>query len=165
MKKIVLILTLYILTFLIYSCKGPEGPAGPPGKDGKDGETDKQIRMELAVWNGGTEDNQWTSVLGLIKFDKRNYIGVDSIIFVANIYTYDTTNFCIAELFNYDGGIVIQNSTIQSNTLYSYISFTQSGNIYQTLPDKEINIGLRFRSSVKGKTSGIAYRYLFLYRK
>jgi hypothetical protein len=161
MKKVVFISALFLFSFIIYSCTGPAGPAG---KDGKDGGYDKQIRIDIES-AGNTGDDFWHSNLALIKFDKRNYVGVDSIIFVANIYTDDTAIYGIAELFNYDDGSTIQNSTLQSNSPYNSNIFTQSENIFQSLPAKEINLGIRTKSSVSGKSMGLGRHYLFLYRK
>jgi len=175
MKKFLCILTFMLSYLLINSCKGPEGPAGPAGKDGAgvpgpagkdgiDGQTDKQIRLTL-LYPMQTTSDQWIWYLGLIKFDKRNYVGVDSIIFVAQIYSDDTTNYCIAELINNNDTSLIKNSTIKTNKIFKENLYISSGNLYQSFPDKEIDVGVRIRSSIKGFHSTIFYCYLFLYRK
>ena len=135
-------------------------------KDDNDIAYDKQIRLEIdgSVSSNSTawqisEYETWT----LINFNKRNYIGVDSIVFFGSLYTSDTNNTVYLELYNMTDSVPIQNTTLTSNNS-DYI-FMHTNNIYDYLPDHDINLGLRVRSQNEGiGVSSGARSYLFLYR-
>ena len=127
---------------------------------------DKQIRLEIdgsvssnsTAWQI-TEYETWT----LINFNKHNYIGVDSIVFFGSLYTSDTANTVYLELYNMTDSTPILN-TILTSKINDYI-FMSTGNIYNYLPDHDINLGLRVRSEKEGvAVSSGARSYLFLYR-
>lgn len=127
---------------------------------------DKQIRLEIdgSVSNSSTE---WLitpyETFTLINFNKHNYIGVDSIVFFGSLYTSDVTNTVYLELYNMTDSTSIQNTTLTSN-MNDYI-FMSTNNIYDYLPDHEVNLGLRIRSQKEGiGVSSGARSYLFLYR-
>lgn len=150
-----------------YVCNGEnghEGPMGQDGQDGLDGNTDKQIRLKLEF---GGNTTSATPVIGvaLIKFSKKNYVGVDSIILVANPYVADQTNTAIVELYNITDNEPVSNSMLTSNNLYSDTGYWQTGNIYNGLPDKEITLGLSMRSANQGMFAASGLCYLLLYRR
>lgn len=127
---------------------------------------DKQIRLEIdgSISNSSSEWlNTQYETYTLINFNKHNYIGVDSIVFFGSLYTSDVNNTVYLELYNMTDSTPIQNTTLTSN-INDYI-FMSTDNIYDYLPDHEINLGLRVRSQNEGiGVSSGARSYLFLYR-
>ena len=169
MKKIAAFLLIIFALVSFYTCFDNEGPAGPPGKDGKDGDYDKQICIPFPFTGSyGTSRSQYTylSSSAIIKFNKNNYIGVDSIIFVPHIDAWmGDDNYCIAEIFNLTDSTEILNSLVKTNSKNRI--WVESGNIYDSFPEKEIDICVRFKSLKDGDDYrvGINRAWLFLYRK
>lgn len=158
---------IFVASIIIFSCKGPQGPVGPHGPAGSDAIDSmyiKELRLDLK-FSASTNVDSWTaSMFCYYKFDKRNYPGVDSIIFIAFPYTLDTNTYSMVKLFNWDTGEDIPNSIIQSNHLPADNFYVASVNLYKYLPDSAINIGIKMKISNKGS----AYAnntYLCLYRK
>ena len=138
-----------------FLCNGQSSPA------------DKQILFNFGYAANTTSTS---TVVGgeLIKFSKRNYPNVDSIILVANPYVADATNTAIMELFNITDKIAISNSTITTNYAApstSFGPFVQTGNLYNSLPDKEISLGISLKSGTAGKFAATGHCFLILYRK
>lgn len=129
---------------------------------------DKQIRIRFGGLDIATDSDEWTKTryetLTLIKFNKNNYPGVDSIIFTPSAYSNAAGINCYVQLYNLTDNVPIENSTVQSD-VYDYI-FIDSGNIYNYLPDKEIDLAIRIKSGRKGTivSTGVV-NHLFLYRK
>lgn len=111
--------------------------------------------------------NSTTLIYGgeLLKFSKKNYVGVDSIILVSNAYVGDQANTSIVELYNITDNIPIANSKIITNNLWSPTGFLQTGNLYNELPDKEITVGISLKSGNAGMFAATGSAYLILYRK
>lgn len=132
--------------------------------NGADGSSDKQIFLPIP--NAGSNTSSSTPVItgSLIKFNKDNYAGVDSIIFVADPYVADVSNTSIVELYNITDGEIITNSKLSSSSLFNQRSFIQTGNLYNNLPGKEIIIGIRQYSAKEGFFAASGSSYLFLYR-
>ena len=133
--------------------------------NGVDGGYDEQIRF---VMQGGATT---TSSIGtirhetLVKFDIRNYIGVDSIIFVANPYVLNASNFAFVELYNSTDDEVITNSLLTSNNLGNDAELINTSNLINEFPKKEISIGIKLRSSLEGEFSASGTSsHLFLFR-
>ena len=164
MKKIMLFLSILILIIPLNNCTGPEGPAGPPGKDAT---MEKQIRLtfELTTW-GVPYDSVYTilSCCSIPKFNITNYLDVDSVVFFAYISAEGENNYCIVDLFNLTDSIAIKNSLLKTNLDGEYV---ETGNIYNNLPKKEIDLAIRIRSSYYNTEShvNIGHAYLFLYRR
>ena len=173
MKKITLILSILFLLIAVNTCTGPEGPAGPSGKDGedgKDGTMEKQIRIPF--WTGGTcimldgNNKEYINIsISIIKFNINNYIDVDSVIFVADINAFVYDNYFPADLFNLTDSIAIMNSSIKTKS--SSREIVETGNIFNSLPKKEIDIGIRLRTlNIENKNWVVIWRaWLILYRK
>jgi len=132
--------------------------------NGQNGLMDKQIFLSLG-FSGNTTSTTPISGGELIKFSKKNYPGVDSIIFVANPYVADITNTSIVELFNVTDNVPINNGKITTSRLYDAQAFLQTGNVYNQLPDKEITLGIRFSSGTSGKFAATGSCFLILYRR
>lgn len=152
-----------------------EGPAGPSGKDGAQ---DKQIIFHFD-FPYASQNLEGFPYLVLAKFDKRNFVGVDSIILVANPTVEDKGSpgtFCLMDVYNLTDDVPIANSLISSNRpqdslnnstkFYGANTYLQSGNFYSSLPNKEINLGIRIRTSTKGVTAhGASKCFIILYRR
>lgn len=129
--------------------------------------TDKQVRLEIGESNVGTNSTDWSSTpfqtYRLIKFNKLNYINVDSITFVPSMYTTDVTNKVFVQLYNWTDNIEIGKSELTSNT-NDWI-FKESKNLYDQLPNKEIILGIRLKSESSDYTVSTGIRsYLFIYK-
>lgn len=137
-------------------CSGPDGI--------NSGEQDKQIVLHL----GGSKSISQTPNLGLdpiIKFKKSNFTGVDSIVFIAVPYVSDPSFEAVVDLYNVTDEAGITGSEIISNQLLNVNGFLQTGNLYNQIPDKEITLVTRTRSTKEGAYAGCYYAYLVLYRK
>ena len=118
-----------------YVCNGQNGQSG----------ADKQTFLPI-YWSANTTST--TPIIGgeLLKFSKKNYVGVDSIILVANPYVADQTNTAEIEVYNMTDNVPIANSKIVTNNLFSSTGFLQTGNLYSAFPDKEIRVGISLKS-------------------
>lgn len=129
---------------------------------------DKQIRIRFGGLDIATDSDEWTKTryetLTLIKFNKNDYPGVDSIIFTPSAYSNASGINCYIQLYNLTDNVPIENSTVQSD-VYDYI-FIDSGNIYDYLPDKEIDLAIRIKSERRGTivSTGVI-NYLFMFRR
>jgi hypothetical protein len=157
MYNLLIIKTLFFL-FLLNACTINE--VGPPGQNGV---SDKQIRFPLGN-NIGTElttPQATDSQFDLIKFDKRNYVSVDSIVFSSRMRVSDGADSCIVELFNVTDNQVITSSKIRTNA--TTFTWQDSPNLYSNLPSKQITLAVRVRSKI-GKSVEGGQSFLFLYR-
>ena len=124
--------------------------------------------IRIPLYNGGTT----TSAMGvsgptLYNFNKANYPGLDSIIFVANPYVYvagETT--ATLELFNMEDNVVIEGSRLSSTRVYDFLDVQTSKNLYNVIPNKTINIGATLKTRVEGKfAAAMGGGYLILLPK
>jgi hypothetical protein len=135
-------------------------------------ENDKQLRLELGAPNVMTASQEWVQIpfetWMLVKFNKLNYSDVDSITFVPSIgmVNYNSVEppaTAHVELFNVTDDEPIAGSELQSD-VYGYL-FKESGDIYDALPNKEITLSIRVKSSNPLVMGGTGYvSYLFIYR-
>ena len=148
---------IFITTFFI-ACEGPTGPNGKDGVDGingtngnngENGGYDKQLRL---YFNGYwiTNGSAWEllpSYTHLLKFNKLNYVDVDSIIFVATLREQDgnPNNTCQVKLFNVTDNADIVNTQLEATG--TELVWRESGNIFSVLPSKEITLGIMIKSS------------------
>lgn len=136
-------------------CNGANGING--------GEHDKLIVMPL----GGSASLSQTPDIGqdpIIKFKKSNFVGIDSIVFVAVPYVSDPSFQSVVDLYNVTDTVSITGSEIVSNQTFNINGFIQTGNLYNEIPDKEITLVTRTRSTREGAYAGCYYAYLVLYR-
>ncbi len=137
-------------------CNGANGVSG--------GEQDKLIVLPL----GGSRSISQTPNIGqdpIIKFKKGNFLGVDSIVFVTVPYVSDPSFQAVVDLYNVTDDVAITGSEIISNQLLDVNGFVQTGNLIDQIPDKEITLVTRTRSTREGAYAGCYYAYLVLYRK
>lgn len=134
-----------------------------PVCNGQSSMGDKQIVLPL---NFAANTTNTQPVIGgdLIKFNKNYYPGVDSITLIGNPYVGQTTNTSRIELYNLTDGVVIANSLIETSKLYNERSFLETGNLFDFLPDKEIQVGIRLQSAINGQFAASGTCFLVLYR-
>lgn len=113
-----------------------------------DSTQDKEVRIEFPIHNltmGGlysyiflTEDTY------IYDFDKRDYLGVDSITFNFNGFL---RSGALVRLYNITDSIIINGSIVRTNT--DFKGELHSKNIYNSLPEKKITIAIRYTSGAK----------------
>ncbi len=131
--------------------------------NGIDGAVDEQIRLVIFPSSFRRVTSTTGILLGeLIEFDIGNYPGIDSAVFTARIRSLESTTNAIAELYNSTDEVVIDNSTVMTNSISDVTVF--SGNIYDDLPSQKVNLNVRLRSEADGTAVINGKAYLFLYR-
>ena len=131
---------------------------------------DKQIQFYFPILFSNQTITPEITLGRINKFNKHNYIGVDSIIFMANPSVIgDTSNYSIVTLYDLTDSVLIAGSTVSNNVHDNQSTYVQSGNIYNALPDKEITLAATIRSkrdvSGTGNVAQVTNGYLILYRK
>ncbi len=130
--------------------------------NGVDGGFDEQIYIYLLGEYSNSSSTYSVEGLCLIDFDKSRYLDVDSIVFVASPYTFSTTG--LIDLYNVTDNESISNSEVTTTNGVSDRELIKSGNIYQSLPSKGIDIGVRVKSEPAGGTSYSGEMFLVMYR-
>ena len=122
--------------------------------NGENSLQDQQLRLLLAA--SGTQNGVGTSntagdFFGLIiKFDKRNYPEVNSIVFSPHVFNGNSANQTFVELYNITDDVVIVNSTLSPSSTAGSLEtaeILESANLFDDLPEKEITLSIRLRSS------------------
>lgn len=157
MKKNHLLLILIICFSLLSACTINE--IGAPGIDG---DYDKQIRFPLGENRSTTDSLRTNEQYDLIKFNKTNYIKVDSIVFVSRLRANIDQDTCYVDLYNATDKIVIASARLESDT--TVFQLKQTKNIYNAIPAKEISLGVIIKSRNKTTLVEGGQSYLFLYR-
>ena len=99
----------------------------------------------------------------LIDFNINNYVGVDSVVFGAYMYTSDNSAKCIVELYNKSNGSVITNSEVSTNET-SETFVTTTVNFIDEFPTEKIDLGVRVRSEIEEVNVTLTKPLLLLYR-
>ncbi|WP_158976595.1 hypothetical protein [Cellulophaga sp. L1A9] len=132
--------------------------------NGLDGIINEEIRLKIVegIGTAATTSSDTPIIISGISFDKRNFDNVSSIFFESDPYVSNSSNFALVELYNLTGSTGINNSLIRTNNLLSLKEALRSNDIFNELPEEEINLGIRFSSEVDGafSASGIAYLVL-----
>lgn len=149
-----------------YICNGTDG-----------GGFDKVTVLDFA-YASGTSSSEWTIAeygggLDVYNFNISNYPGVDSVVFIAFLGTYDINSRCFVELFNKTDNVAINNSILESNRYVADnpanppYEMKQTGNIYHDLPkNKEITLTFRIKSEVQNVQVLTGFScYLYLYKR
>ena len=135
--------------------------------NGIDGIINEEIQIKL-VGGIGSAANSLSStpitVQGNSSFDIRNFVNVDSVVFVSDPYVGNNTNFALVELFNFTDNQVIANTLIRTNNLNEEKKQLKTVNIFDQLPKKQLILGIKLSSEVNGQFSASGLPYLFLYR-
>lgn len=138
--------------------------------NGIDGGFDEQIRLLMytsinAIFSTNGPPKIWRE---FIDFDKRNYIGVDSIIFIPSLRAAGPDNPVTVKLYDLTNDRVINNSAVVSTNSTQSVSM-KSPNIFNDLPEQKINLGIQISlEDVNCRTCGFGFfsgpTYLMLYR-
>jgi len=138
----------------------------------KESETyyDKLVRIEIPTNGNSTTSSEWSRNIpgyNLSDFSKEDYRNVDSIVFVSTMRSDYVGNIynsakCIVELMNMTDTVAIENSLIESKSVV--LDYFYSKNIYNSLPSKRIDLGIRIRSEIEGIPVFYGYSYLYIYR-
>jgi hypothetical protein len=142
-----------------------------------DSNLDRQLMLSFGSVDYGNINSTPSLVFAKIyKFNKHDYSGVDSIVFMANPNMsfagnpgFDHTDSCIVTLYNVTDNVPIAGGQFRSNNTDANV-FVQTGNLYNALPDKEITLGIMIQST-KDETANsvtaaqVSRAYLFLFRK
>ena len=134
--------------------------------DGIDGGFDLQIRLIILGYGDstGASTSSIRQIGKLIDFDKRNWIGVDSIVFTPSMYS-ETNNLAFAELYDLTNDEVIANSTV--STTSTAVTHVKSVNIYDDLPEEEVDLTIQIRAENSDPNTRVdmtGKSYLILYR-
>jgi hypothetical protein len=137
--------------------------------NGIDGGFDEQIRLLMLSGATGINTRGGAPRIGgeLIDFDKRNWIGVDSIVFIPRLSAEMPNNAVIAELYDLSNNRIIDNSIVSTNS--TELIHVESQNIFSDLPEEEIDLAIRVTSENISGTNVLtgyvlANSYLMLYR-
>jgi hypothetical protein len=152
-----------VITALLISCEGPTGPNGKDGLNGEDGGNDKEIRLYFNPSDFYSQSNSFMLLpedFYIVKFNKSNYVGVDSIIFMA---TLGRGGGAEAKLFNVTDNIDIPNTLLQASGFK--FEWRETSNIFTSFPNTEITVGIKLRAVPPGESGGqISSPMLILYR-
>lgn len=136
-----------------------------------DSPLDKQIMLYLPEPIGSLDTTWGPGIFNIYHFNKANYAGADSVIFMANPNVFgDPTNYSQVCLYDLTDSVPIAGSTLSSNTSSQNV-FLQTGNIYNALPNKEITLTIALRGTKSEVNAGgtsaaqVSTCYLFLFRK
>lgn len=133
--------------------------------NGVDGNRDVETRISIEFFSNSTS-TEGVKGIGIYGFNKENYAGVDSIVFVGAPYSGDLSNNCIVELYDFTSNRVVPGSLIKSNKDHDSRRQIFTSNLYNAIPSGNRDLGIRLRSEVEGKFSGLTETcYLYLYRK
>lgn len=153
--KVMIILGLF--PSFMWTCTVNEvGPAG------EDGVSDRQIRLALGEQFNTTDSLRIDGRFDLIRFDKRNYVNVDSIIFTSRMRSETVGNQCLVDLFNVTDNVLLESAQLSTDT--TNFDWIASDNIFDGLPNKEITLAVIIRSENQTNLVEGGQSFLFLYR-
>lgn len=138
---------------IIYICHGENGS----------GEIETRISLE---WWANTTSSTPIMGIGISGFNKDNYNGVDSIVFVGKPYSGNISNYSIVDLYDFTADQVIPGSELRSNKDGEAAEEQFSINLYEVIPSGSRDLGIRLRSEIEGEFSGTLGKCsLYLYRR
>jgi len=132
--------------------------------------TDRQVRLDFqfgsTVWNTkiSTPGEILPEQYSLLRFNLYNYQIIDSVIFVAKIWSSQKDNECIVDLYNLTDNQVIPRSQIKTSSTDFQGLYIYSQDIKDNFPDKEIELGLRIKSQTEGVYVSIYRAHIFIYK-
>jgi hypothetical protein len=135
--------------------------------NGIDGIINEEIQLRIIDGIGSAANTSSSTPLivpGLSSFDIRNFVNVDSVVFVSDPYVGDKLNYALLELYNVTDGQVFANTLIRTNNLFAEKSQLKTGNLFNEIPSKQITLGIKLSSETNGQFSASGIPYLFLYR-
>ncbi len=142
---------------------------GTNGNGSGGGFYDELIRLSFGVTDYASSGITYSGIFGeperLLAFNKNHYIGADSIVFAVNLRSSVGAVTSYAELYNVTNGLSIAGSEVQTNYVGEQPDYIFSGNIYNQLPDDNVDLAFRLRSENFGQTSVDVPAYLFIFRR
>jgi len=152
-------ISLLLIAQAVISCSDT-GPQGPPGA------SDKQTRVYFLPQYVSTLDSAGYLGFGspkVPKFDKSYFVNVDSIILVCDVQTGGNNARCLVDLYNGTDSVFIATGLIDKECVNACSA--ESGNLYSILPNKEVDLYVRIRTSVHNTNVGIINPQLVMYRR
>jgi hypothetical protein len=129
------------------------------------GEGDKETRISID-FSANTTSSTSVKGIGFYGFDKDNYAGVDSIVFVGAPYSGNPNNNSILALYDFTANQVVPGTEMKSNKDYNSSSNIFTQNLLNIIPAGKRDLGVILRSEVDGQYSAMKGNcYLYLYRK
>ncbi|MFY0602276.1 MAG: hypothetical protein JXR03_21570, partial [Cyclobacteriaceae bacterium] len=140
--------------------------------NGIDGGFDEQIRLRIETPLDNTANNDWftnstTYVFGgagLFAFNKNNFVGVDSVVLASNPSNFTSGVRAYVDLFDATNNSSVSNSEISRIADYPDDTYIFSENIFGSLPETSIDLGVRVRTETSGTSASVGRPYLILYR-
>lgn len=133
--------------------------------NGVNGSGDIETRISLEWWANTTSTTPIMGI-GISGFNKDNYPGVDSIVFVGIPYSGNISNNSIVDLYDFTADQVIPGSELKSNKDGATAEELYTINLYNVIPSGSRDLGIRLRSEIEGEFSGTLGKCsLYLYRR
>ncbi|WP_343692615.1 hypothetical protein [Chitinophaga sp.] len=136
--------------------------------NGSDASSDKKTILSFGIPLGTATSSAAGTILGAIpQFNKLDYSNVDSITVYASLNKgYATDPVAInatVEVYNVTDNTVIAGSAVGS-LLTATPALVESRSFYSSLPEKNVNLAIRYKSPVDGYSAVINYAYLIVYK-
>lgn len=114
-----------------------------------------EFRLVLAAFGpgssqGASKADEYTVLGELLKFDKRMWLGAQSITYYVHAWSSQPDTKCIVELYNATDKEVIAGSEMSTNAKGYSGKLLISDNIINNIPNKEIDLFLRIKSEQDG---------------
>ncbi|ADV50283.1 hypothetical protein I2486_14870 [Cellulophaga sp. E16_2] len=134
--------------------------------NGIDGIINEEIRIKIVegIGTAATTTSSTPILISGISFDKRNFDNIDAIFFESDPYVSNNSNFALVELYNISDNVGINNTLLRTNNVFSLKEALLSNDIFNELPEEEINLGIRFSAELDGEFSASGIPYLVLRR-
>lgn len=133
--------------------------------NGEDVDYDKKVILNWDS-NFGTSSTSYELIrpyFYLRDFNIDNYMGVDSVVFMAYLDVSRSTVKGTMQLFDVTNNTVIPNTTLFSNS--TNYKLCKTGNLITSLPHESINVAIRLKTSKSGYSFSVVNAKLILYRK
>ena len=147
-------------------CKGPKGDSGPTGPQGP---SDRQVILVIGSFSAISTiatDTTWqtgdTLRTILPRFNILNYIGVDSVVFVALVGSQTDSVLCSVRLFNLTDAVPIDSTQISNQG--PGFAFVHTRNILNLLPRREITLAVQIKGNLLGRLIQANQFTLYLFR-
>lgn len=132
--------------------------------NGKNGVSLYQVRFQLisltGIGSSSTTGDLAPAWQYLRKFRKSDYNSMQSAILSAHIYSNNSSFDCIVDLFNLTDNVPITGSEVTTSSTSRV--WIDSENFMNNIPDKEIDLAVRIRTSSSGGFSNCVQAYLIL---
>ena len=129
---------------------------------------DKVIMIPFPDAPGNIFYSSTRSVIAIDKFNKNDYPGVDSIVFVCHPSVYGAAGGTVTiQLFNLTNNSIVANSALTSNVGLSteLKPIEETKNLYSSLPNHTISLGITVTLSNTTSMGSLGTCALYLYRK